>query len=400
MLSRNAKLYLVSTALNGLSFGVWGVIFNLYLGLSEVGFKADFVGTMIMVNTLAVGLVALPAGLFCERVGLKKALLISALANVANLFQIVILQSELLLFASLVSGLIGTVGWVASAPFMMENSTEEERTHLFSINWALMILVGIVGSYVGGAMPDLLNGLLSLQTGPTTGSALGYRFTLVFSVVLSIIAIIPILLVKEAERERKQKIGDLLTLRNIKSAGTIAKFMIPTALIGFGAGFVVQLFNTFFSLKYLATAEQVGIVFALGNVTLGVGTLAAPALSKKLGKVRSVVACQFLSTPFIMLITLAPNLPLSSFAYVFRGALMNMAGPITLTMQMEMVTEKERATTNGLMVMADNIPRAMAASLGGIMMTGSDFYTPFLVMTITYFVASSLFFLFFRKYKK
>jgi len=64
---------------------------------------------------------------------------------------------------------------------------------------------------------------------------------------------------------------------------------------------------------------------------------------------------------------------------------------------MELVTETERATTNGLMIMADNVPRALTASVSGKMMTESDFFTPFLVTTLTYFVASSLYFIFFRK---
>jgi len=98
-----------------------------------------------------------------------------------------------------------------------------------------------------------------------------------------------------------------------------------------------------------------------------------------------------------MLITLSPNLTLASTAYVARGALMNMAGPISSTLQMELVTEKERATTNGLMIMADNVPRAVTASISGAMMTGSDFYTPFLFTTVTYFIASSLYYAFFRK---
>jgi hypothetical protein len=82
--------------------------------------------------------------------------------------------------------------------------------------------------------------------------------------------------------------------------------------------------------------------------------------------------------PFIMLVTLSPNLPMASAAYITRNALMNMAGPLTTSLQMELVTEKERGTTNGLMVMSDSIPRAVTAAVSGVMMTGSDFFTPFL----------------------
>ena len=223
------------------------------------------------------------------------------------------------------------------------------------------------------------------------------RVVLGISVGLALVATFPILLIKEKKVVQRQKMIDFFALRNIRSHQVIAKFMIPTCLIGFGAGFTVPLLNNFFNLKFHATMEQIGIISALGSVTLAVGVLAAPLLSNKLGKVKSIVLCQFSSIPFIMLITLSPNLTLASTAYVTRGALMNMAGPISSTLQMELVTEKERATTNGLMIMADNIPRAVTASISGAMMTGSDFYTPFLFTTVTYLIASSLYYAFFRK---
>lgn len=396
MLSRNAKLYLVTTMLQGLSFGIWGVIFYLYLNLGEVGFQPDFIGNMFTAGAIATGLIALPAGLFCERFGPKKALLISFTSNLVSLAQITVLEPSILLFASLVGSLIGTIGWVAGAPFMMENSERKERTYLFSFNWTVMIIMGVIGSCAGGAMPDLFNSFLGLPTGAETGSPIGFRITLLISIILALAAAVPVLLIRE-KKAKRQKVGALLGLRNIRSPGIITKFIIPTALIGFGAGFIVPLFNIFFKLKFAAISEHIGIIFALGSVTLGIGTLVSPVLSNKIGKVKSVVVCQFLSMPFIMLITVSPNLALAATAYILRGALMNMAGPINTTLQMELVSDTERATTSGFMIMADNIPRAVTASISGEMMTVSDFYTPFLFTTITYFIASSLYFIFFRK---
>lgn len=395
-LSPNAKLYMVATALQGLSSGIWAVIFNLYLNLKAVGFQPDFIGLMFTVSAIATGLVALPAGLLCERLGPKKALLIGFMANFVNLAQIVILQPSILLVASLSSGLIGTVAWVAAAPFMMENSTQEERTYLFSVDWAIMIIMGVIGNYVGGLMPNLLNTFLGLPTG-ANGSPIGYRISLGISMALALTMVIPVLFIKEDRMLQRQKISDLISFRNIRSHRTILKFMIPTAMIGFGAGFIVPLFNLFFSLKFSASLEQIGLISSLSSITLGIGTLAAPALSKRLGRVKSIAVCEFLSMPFIMLMTLAPNLALASSAFITRNALMNMAGPISSTLQMELVTETERATTNGLMVMADGVPRALTAWVSGRMMTESDFYTPFLITTLTYFIASSLYFMFFRK---
>jgi len=395
LLSRNAKLYLLATVLQGLGSGIWGVLFYLYLNLPEVGFEMNFIGVVFMASGMATGLIALPAGLLYERIGPKKALLIGLSANSFNIAQILVLQPSALLVASLASGLIGTVSWVAGAPFMAENSKPEERTYLFSINWTLMLIMGVIGNFVGGILPDLINSQTGLPTG-TEGSAYGYRIALATSVALLLAAVLPILLIKEKESVQRRRIVDLLSLRNVKSPRTIVKFMIPTAIIGSGAGFIVPLFNLFFKKRFLATPGQIGLMSALSNVTLGIGTLAAPALSKRIGKAKSVALCEYLSMPFIMLTTLSPNLTMAGAAFITRTSLMNMAGPIGSALQMELVTEDERATANGLMVMADNIPRAATASVSGVMMTGNDFTTPFLFTTATYFLASSIYFFFFR----
>jgi predicted MFS family arabinose efflux permease len=78
---------------------------------------------------------------------------------------------------------------------------------------------------------------------------------------------------------------------------------------------------------------------------------------------------------------------------------MQTAIPLENALQMEMVTENERATTSGIMMMADNIPRAVSSTISGGMMSSSDFYTPFLFTILTYFLSSSLLYIFFRKTK-
>jgi MFS family permease len=390
----------VASALQGLGLGIWGVIFYLYLNLEEVGFAPDFIGNMFSAGAIATGLVALPAGLLCERIGTKRTMLISLAANFFNIIQTVVLQPSILLFASLISGLIATLGWVASAPFMMEDTKPHERTFLFSINFAIWTITGVVGSLLGGIMPDMFNNALGLATGASAGSAVGYRITLVLASAASAAAVIPVLLIRKNHNVHRQEVGALLSFRNIKNWSTIIKFIIPVAIVGLGAGFIIPLFNVFFKLRYSATSEMVGMIFALGNVTVGAASLAGPMLSERLGKLRAIVATQFLSMPFIMLVTISPNLALSASAYLARGTLMQMGIPLETAFQMEMVTENERATTSGIMTMADNIPRAVSSSISGGMMSGSDFYTPFLITTLAYFASSSLFYILFRKSKR
>jgi len=397
MLGRNAKLYVLAVAFQGLSSGIWGVIFNIYL--VRVGFLDNFIGNVFTASAIATGAIALPAGLFCERIGPRRAMLIGLTAYFVNLVLATFLDPSILLIASFASGMIGTVSSVAGAPFIMENSGKTERTYLFSVSWALMIIMQVVGGFAGGLMPDFFNALLHLPTGTEAGSFVGFRITLIISVILALSTSLPIFLIREKKAER-QKVTTLFHLQNIKSPRTIIKFMIPAAMVGFGAGFIVPLFNIFFYDKLFATSEQIGVIYAWGNITIGIGALIAPVLSNRFGKARSVAFCEWLSLPFIMLITVSPNISVAASAYIFRGGFMNMASPISTNLQMELVSDTERATTSGLMTMSDNIPRAVTASISGQMMTRKDFFTPFLVTTITYVAASSIYFIFFRNSEK
>jgi MFS family permease len=96
--SRNAKLFLASVFLAGMSFSAFGVIFNLYL--VELGFREGFIGNLLSVGALAMSLPALPAGLACDRIGRKKSLLLSGFfVSVFVLIRATTLKESLLLAA-------------------------------------------------------------------------------------------------------------------------------------------------------------------------------------------------------------------------------------------------------------------------------------------------------------
>jgi MFS family permease len=392
MFSRNARLFLASTILSGINFGIWGAIFNLYL--RELGYREDFAGFMFSLNALATGFMALPAGLLCEGIGRKRSLLLGTLvSNLFYLVQVFTGEPSLLLATSLAAGLVGTISWVAYSPFMMENSEKEERTYLFSMSWAFMTVAGMVGSLLGGYLPDSFAVMFEGQM------VLGFRLTLLCSIAFTFVSLLPILLIKE-KRTSKQTATQLLFLKNIQSGPTILKLVLTTGLIGFGAGFIVPLFNMFFANKLHATTEQIGVIFALGQVALAIGTFLAPVLSSRMGKVKAVVLCQVCSIPFISMIALSETLELAGFSYLVRGALMNMAGPIGSTFAMELVQSTERATTSGLTVMTDMLPRAIGAKLGGQMMESGEYVLPYFYTSIFYMIAATLYFGFFRKREK
>lgn len=396
MFSRNAQLFLLSTVLRGLAGGIWGVLFNLYLW--DLGFREDFVGYVFLLSGLASGLAAFPAGIMCDKIGRKKSLIAGATAgSFANTILVFTSDSVLLLVVSLLGGLVSILSWVAQAPFMMENSEPEERTHLFSISWATFLVSNMAGSFAGGFLPQVFSGLLGVET---TNVAV-HRATLTISLGFLFLAVLPYYVIEEKPYlQDNATMASRLSFKAIQSRAVIGKLVVTGGLIGLGAGLIVPLFNIFFQNKLEASKEQIGTIFALGNVAVAVGTVLAPIISSRLGKVRAVAFTELVSIPFIFGIAFSPNLGFAAGSYLARGALMNMAGPIRNNFAMEVVRTEERAATSGLNVMADGIPRAISSSVAGQMMKGGNYVLPYMITSVLYFAASTLFLIFFRKAEK
>lgn len=401
--SRNAKLFLGSMFLAGLSFSAFGVIFNLYL--VEAGFREGFIGNLLSVGALAMSLLALPAGLLADRIGRKRSLLLSGfVVSAFVLVRATTLKGDLLLTASALSGLGAAFAAVTSAPFLMENSTPEERTHLFSINFSATLIASVIGNALGGKLPDLFRFLLSDLT-----RLQAYRLTLVTSALLSFSSLIPMLFVREEGSEAGEKKARP-SWREREDLVTITKFSVNNLLIGAGAGLVIPFFNLYFAKRFGATSTQIGLYFSGSQVITASAVLLGPIAARRFGKIKTIVYAQMLSLPFLVLLGgLERYLVFAVLAFWLRACLMNMSGPLSSAMSMEMIPENKRATAASLLNMSWNLSWAGTTALSGHIMQNpgitigriflAGYSIPYYLTAILYFLATTTFYFFFRSYK-
>jgi len=392
--SPNAKLFLIGNILLSISGGIWGVIFNLYL--LDVGFRKDFVGYMLSVGELAMGLGALPAGLLCDRIKRRRSFLLAISSGaILGFVQVFTLNGTVLLVTSLLSGGISSALYiVAWAPFIIEHSSPKERVYLFSMSSVLGWIFGMVGNIIGGILPETFAIFLNTNTSDFLVS----RTTLVCALAFQLAGLVPLYIVKEAIGSPSEQ-PKTFSFKNIKSRATISKLVLVTALMGLGSGFIVPLFNVFFESKLGASKAEIGTVFALGQIGVAVGTFLMPAVAAKLGKVKTVSTVELLSIPFILAIVFSPNLAWATTPYIVRGSLMNMVGPLRDSFSMEVVYASERATTSGLNGMFWSILRAGGTAVAGGMMEAGDFVSPYVLTTVLYAASSILYLFFFSKTK-
>jgi len=394
--SHNAKLYLWSSLLGSIASGLTYVVFNLYL--LRIGHAESFLGQLVFYSAIAGTLFALPAGRASDRFGRRRSLLVSeAVAISAVLAQVVKPVPGILVPATVVAGAGWTVNVVSSSPLLVETSRPEERPHLFGFHSALVMGASVIGSSLGGLLPKLFSSLMPAAADPVVA----LRSTLLVGVALWAVALLPLILMREEGRS-------LSPVSTARSAGwlrvslsdprLVAKLLIPTLLIAFGAGLIMPLQNVFMDRYLSATPAQIGLVIGLGSLLTGIASLVAPILALRWGKIRAAVGSQLLSLPFLAVMGLVPYFWVYAVASLIRGALMNLSNPLIANFSMEILDPHERATVNSLLNMGWSLGWAVSGWAGGWVMQNVSYTLPYAFTFVLYLSSITLFYRFFRAY--
>src|SRR4029079_4024220 len=164
----------------------------------------------------------------------------------------------------------------------------------------------------------------------------------------------------------------------------------PAMLIGLGAGLIIPFMNLFFHDRFGMSEAEIGVLFAVMQGFMVMGNLFGPAVSRRLGLVRGVVATQLASVPFMVLLALSGSFPVVVAAFFLRGGLMNMNQPLTTHFAMEMVPEREHAITNSLLTLAWYVAWSISADIGGALIQRRGYTEPLLLAAGLYVLASIL----------
>lgn len=388
--SRNARLFLGYSLLAGLGTGIWNVMFNLYL--LRLGYDIKFIGLFWLVDMGFHGLFAFPAGLIGDKIGRRKTFILATIISiVARGILLFTTDRTGLLVLAAIAGTGEGFHAVAGAPFMMENSEPKERPLLFSLESSFGMISTFAGSLSGGFLPLVWAGIVGVPRIDPQAA----RLALVTSLPLTLVALVPLAMIREKAVELVGSFAELFTLRNIVSHGVIAKLVLCGSFIGLAFGLSTRFFNVFFAEARHATDSQVGMIFAIGSLSAAFSILLSPMLTKKWGKVRSILFSQVSSIPFLLLMATVPGLPMVAGFYVLRGALYGISMPLRQQLSMEFIVSRERATTAGLTHMVFDLGGSFGAGLAGLLIVGANFTAAFIVASILFLIPAVLYYLFF-----
>lgn len=427
---RNVRLYLISNALSGVSAGILLILYNLYL--VSLGYGADFIGLIVLVATLGAGVAIFPAGECIDRFG-GKAILIwsSLLIGVAGAALILFRQPVPLLVSGFVAGIGGAFVLVVNVPFLTANSTPAERSHLFSLNIVLALVTAVLGKVVGGILPVWFRGISWLMAPLSSWSAWllvsqpdarSYQLALLFAGMLAGPSFIPLFLLRDdrptgdgksplkawvSRREPSERLQahSLVPLRDTVARPQPWRFrsamravvrsplfliVLTQGLLGLGAGLFIPYFNIYFVQHLRASSAAFGLID--GGATAGTAllTLAAPWLAVRLGKVNSIVLTRLASIPLLLTLGLTGTLPVVALLYFFRQGLMDMSMGVFQVFSMEAVSERHRGLANSSYQASFQVPWALTAPLGGLIIVQFGYTPVFIVAAICYLLSIAI----------
>ena len=409
---RNARLYLVSNALSGVTAGIFLVLYNLYL--VSLGYGPAFIGVELFVLTIGAGLAIFPAGICVDRFSGKSILIWSSvLIGGAGVGQILFRQPLSLLISAFIAGIGLAFILVVNAPFLTRNSAPEERPYLFSFNIVLGLVTTVLGKVIGGGLPIWLRSasVLMAPLPPWLTAWLAqqpvprsYQLALLLAGIIAGPSFIPLFLMRDDRPPPlAQNTGPGIhsLLQHIKSVRTFLHSIQPKALfsspiflltlvqvfIGLGAGLFIPYTNLYFVQHLKASSWLFGLIDGGATALTALFTLAAPFLAIRLGRVNSIALTQLASIPLLLTIGLTSYLPLAAALYLFRQPLMDMSMGVLQVFSMEAVPKERRGMANSSYQASFQVAWALTASLGGIIIVQLGYPPIFIGGAIFYVLA-------------
>ncbi len=364
-----------------LAAGLVMIVFP-YLVLQRLKYGPLTLGLLYVVGALATAGLGLLIGLLADVWGRKRAMFLAGiLMPLSTLLVFFSSHLAVLMVAAAIGGFSATGSLPgggmggAAAPIQSavigDLSLREKRTFYYS---AFSFLSGVFGAV--GALSARLFDVHTAFLGATLVSAAGVPFVFWLSY--------------EDIRGR---------LGRLSSRVVIGKFSLTGLLNGFSSGLLVPFLIPFFVIVYALPKSTMAIYGFLAGALASFSLLAAPALERRLGFVRSIAWTRGIGTALLVLMPFLRWLPLSLFIYIVTPSLRLAALPVQQAALVDMVVPEER----GRALAANQVAR-LGASSAGIALTGWLFDTaeiavPFLAYAIVMFSNIYLYFRFFAAWE-
>jgi MFS family permease len=354
------------------------------------GLPLDFTGAVITVMGVSMVAASVPFGIFADRYGRRKFVVIgNLLASITLASFALTANPAILVLAAVVEGSTEAAFASAFTALLAEKAGDTSMTPAFSL---AAFVQSITFGLSGFAIPLVL-------VFEWLGLDVSQAHITLFLILAGLSVAITPLLFKISESKTSTKAKSVREFVPKKSRGVLTKYLVTAVLIAFGAGLFVPLMTQWFTLRFGVPDTYSGPIIGTSGFLIAAFTLAAPNLARKFGLVVSIVLTQGLSMGFMLAVPLSPTFPIAGGLYIARTFMMNVASPLGASLIMGLVDRDERGAAAGINAALTKLPNSVSTVIGSSMMKAGFLELPFYIASALYITSISMFWVFFRNAK-
>jgi MFS family permease len=321
----------------------------------------------------------LPAGWLVDRVGARGGLLLAGVICAGGLAAGAVTTAPFAIYgAAGVAGAGGAFWRVTQAPTLIALAPVGQRSRLFSLNVALIIGAGAVGTAIAGATPGWIERTFAVDplTALRMGLGLGAACTAV-SLGLYVLLRLP------ATREDPTKAssaGSTTPEPPPLAPASHARMLATVTLVGvwmLGPALVAAFFNLYFFKTFALPVDRIGVIFGLANGGWALAVLLSGEVATRRGLSRMVTAWLFLFGPSVLLPLAGSGAALALF--FAQGLAQPAANPLIDQILMERSVPQRRGSVSSWRNVAADASAVAGASLGGWVLAHGSFATLFVI---------------------
>ena len=167
--------------------------------------------------------------------------------------------------------------------------------------------------------------------------------------------------------------------------------------MGLSAGIIIPFLNLFVSDKFSLHSDTIGWLFALATAATFIGAMTGPILVRATGLIRTLIAINILSIPFIIIMAYSNVLVIMSIAVIIRSGIMGMSFPLTTNLCLERCRANERGLVNAVTLLSINFSWMIAMAVGGYLIENCGYTFTFNIMIVLCFATALSYYLCFKK---
>jgi len=369
---------------------VQSLLYNLYL--TRLGFQEDFIGQLVGLAPIACGLFAFPIGYISDRVGRRPFLIATAtVLGSTQLGMVTFSDPMVLLVLSFLAGTSTAFLWVNHVPFLSENARPERRGQAIAMWMGIQAMTRMGVSLAGGWLP----GAMATVTDTSTHLPEPYRYALYVGAGLFLISIWPLLGIEPGVRKPRateSEPGDAPFPTRVFVA-----FSIIASCRGASMGFSFPFFNVFLQEGLGTPTELIGVVFFIAQIVTVPATVAAPAMARRWGVVKTIVPLRVLGAITLMCLGLSTEFWWVLVFVVVGATAEAITSPTEMTFATRTIPRQYWGRMQSLRVTGFQIPSGIASLIAGFLIVRYGYWLTFVIAAGLRFTSAMTFLVAFRK---